>query len=277
MLTVFGAPKGFTGQFDEIQRNAVRSWRALGARVLLLGDEVGVSGAAASLGVEHLPKLRRNEHGTPLLDAAFTTAERVSADPLLCYANCDILLPPALVEAARAAADSHERFLLVGRCADVEPPAALDPSEPGWAERMAVGAPLRGHDFIDWFLYTRGLFAEMPPFALGRAAFDNWLVWHARSSGAAVIDASPGLLPLHQRHDHSHLAGGADWAYGGPEARRNVELAGGVRHIYTLLDATHTLEPGMHVRRRLGGIGRAAHRRHEARLALGRFKARVRR
>jgi hypothetical protein len=275
VLTVFGVPKPFSGRSDLIQRNAAESWKALGADVLLLGDEEHVADAATQLGVTHLPELARNEYGTPLLDAAFAAAESESVDRVLCYANCDVMLPPTLTRAVEAVVASHERFLLVGRCADVEPPEDFDPQDKDWATRLARDARVRGHDYLDWFVFTRGLFDGMPSFALGRAAFDNWLVWKARASGAPVIDASPVFVAIHQRHDHSHVAGGADWAYSGPEAKRNVELAGGATHLFTLLDATHALDADMHVGRRRGSIGRFSHRRHRARLALGRLRARL--
>ena len=60
--------------------------------------------------------------------------------------------------------------------------------------------------WLDWFLFTRGLFDRMPEFAVGRAAFDNWLIWAARDRQAAVVDTSDVVPALHQRHDHSHVA-----------------------------------------------------------------------
>jgi hypothetical protein len=274
VLTVFSVPKAFVPPFDRIQENAVESWKAIGARVLLLGDETGVAECAARVGVEHVPELARNEHGTPILSDAFAQAEDLSSDPLLVYVNGDVMLPPALTFAADAVRRACVAFLLVGRCADVEPPAAPDLGT-GWAERLADGAPFRGHDYLDWFVFTRGLFAGIPPFAVGRAGFDNWLVWKARASGAPVVDATAAVLPLHQHHDHSHVPGGVDWAYSGPEAKMNVELAGGQQRMYTLLDATHRLDRGFRLHRNLTSRLRLSHRVQQARLLRGRARRRL--
>ena len=54
MLTIFTAPKPFTNpHIDLIQRNAIRSWVALGpeVEVLLIGEEEGLAEAARELGV----------------------------------------------------------------------------------------------------------------------------------------------------------------------------------------------------------------------------------
>src|SRR6185503_20249734 len=98
---------------------------------------------------------------------------------------------------------------------------------------------------MDYFLFTRGLFETIPPFAVGRARYDNWLIWRARRARAMVIDATGFVSAIHQRHDYSHLAGGKRQAYYGPEAKRNQELAGKWRyfHVYSPMDATHSLSP----------------------------------
>ena len=74
LITIFSIPKAFSGEIDVIQRNAVRSWRALGpdVQVILLGDEEGVS-----RGGERARRRarRRTSHAT-------STARRGSTTPL---------------------------------------------------------------------------------------------------------------------------------------------------------------------------------------------------
>ena len=71
MLTVFAVPKPFAGHIGVIQRNAVRSWRALHpeCQILLCGDEAGSAEAAFELGVERLLDVDTNDFGTPLLSS----------------------------------------------------------------------------------------------------------------------------------------------------------------------------------------------------------------
>ena len=223
MLTLFSVPKPFVGHVGEIQRRAVESWRSLGVQVLLLGDEEGVAAAAHELGVEHDGALERTERGTPRLDSAFALAECAAREPRRCYVNADIVLGPDLLEATRAVDALADRYLIVG-------------------ESFEAGKA-RGAAALDWFVFTPGLFGDVPQFAIGRAGFDNWLIWQARRAGI-VVDATHDVHAVHQAHAYDHVPGGVDETYYGEEAARNLELAGGNSHLYTLHDASHVLRDG---------------------------------
>ena len=95
----------------------------------------------------------------------------------------------------------------------------------------------------------------MPAFVIGRARFDNWLVWRGRESGI-VVDASRAVVAVHQRHDYGHMPGGLAEAHFGAEAERNLELAGGKHRLYTIHDASHRLGVDGRLRRNLGATGR---------------------
>ena len=61
---------------------------------------------------------------------------------------------------------------------------------------------------IDYFAFSRGLYPPMPPLAIGRFWWDNWLLWKARSLQAKVVDATKAVLVVHQNHDYSHTTYG---------------------------------------------------------------------
>ena len=93
---------------------------------------------------------------------------------------------------------------------------------------------------IDYFVFTAGLFDPLPPFVVGRARFDNWLVWQARQRGA-VVDATRAVVAVHQRHDYAHVDGRVR---GSALRRRGAAergARGGKRRIYTIFDASHRL------------------------------------
>lgn len=242
MITFFSIPKPFDGHIGVIQRNAIGSWTRVhpDAQVLLLGDEQGTADAARELGVDHAPKLERNVYGTPLLDDAFRIARERARNRLLCYVNTDILLPPSLADAASVASASQDRFLVVGECWNARVETALDPEDLDW-DALLRGAHKRGADAIDYFLFSPGVYDEIPPFAVGRLVFDNWLIWKARAAGAAVVDASWVVRPVHQDHTYAH-AGDLSQLRAGPEAEENRRLGGGGRgRLYSRFDATHRL------------------------------------
>ena len=237
MLTIFSVPKPFEGRIGEIQRRALASWAALGedVQVLLLGDEAGTAEAARDAGAEHIAELARTEHGTPRLDAAFAVAAAASRHRLRCFANADVILFDDLPTAAERVAAETGRFLIVGQTVDVD--------EAGSREEARTRGRRRGAAALDYFVFPAGLYADVPPFAIGRACFDNWLVWRARQD-AIVVDATADVVAAHQRHDYAHVDGGKEEAYYGEEAARNLELAGGKSRLYTLHDASHVLRGG---------------------------------
>src|SRR5512133_2549346 len=103
-ITLFTAPKPFTNpHIAMIQRNAIRSWRALGdgLEILLLGEEEGIAENAKNLGVRHIQEIRKNSYGTPLISSLFQTARDQNDSPLLAYVNADILLMQDFVSVAR--------------------------------------------------------------------------------------------------------------------------------------------------------------------------------
>ena len=60
--------------------------------------------------------------------------------------------------------------------------------------------------------------SEFPPLAIGRLAWDNWLVFWALAWKMDVINASDFILAIHQNHDYSHHPAGTPGVMQGEEA-----------------------------------------------------------
>lgn len=248
-LTLFTSPKPFTNpHIAVIQRNAIRSWLNLGpeVEVLLLGQEEGLAEAAAELGARHIPEVERNTNGTPLVSSMFDLARQNSTSPLLGCVNADILLFPDIVDHARRVLELAPRFLMVGQRWDLEVTELLQ-FGPGWPQTLRERAFSQGKlhraSGSDYFIFPRECFADMPKFAIGRAGWDNWMIYSGRARNWPVVDASPSVTIIHQNHDYSHLPGGQPH-YKLPETDENVRLAGGKRTIFELPDASHVLRGG---------------------------------
>ena len=97
---------------------------------------------------------------------------------------------------------------------------------------------------VDYFAFSRGLYQDVPPFAVGRVHWDHWLVWKARSMRVPVVDASADVLAIHQAHDYAYHSGGLAGVKADIESKRNREIAGGQIHLYTIDHATHRLVEG---------------------------------
>ena len=249
VLTIFSAPKPFTNpHIATIQRNAIRSWLELGPQVevILIGEETGLAEATAELGVKHLPDVRRNPEGTPLVSSIFDLARQNSTSPLLAYVNADIILLPDFLQAAQQVADLQKNFLIVGQRWDLDVRKLLDFSA-GWQVQLWQDVQSRGRRHAptgsDYFIFPRPCFADMPEFAIGRAGWDNWMIYAARRSGWACVDASDSVQIIHQDHDYSHLPGNQPH-YKLPETFENIRLAGGRLTIFNLPDADKRLVDG---------------------------------
>ena len=141
---------------------------------------------------------------------------------------------------------AHARFLMVGRRRDTEIRASIDFAGADWEVRLRERAlrqgQRRGAEWIDYFVFSRGVYGEeLPPFVIGRVFWDNWLVWKALDSGYPVIDVSAVVLAVHQNHDYGYHPQGKAGVFHDGEAGRNCELAGGWRRLRTIADATEVL------------------------------------
>jgi len=277
MITVFSGPKPFTGHIAVIQDNAIASWVRLGkdVDVVLIGDEPGIGEAAERHGARHLPHVSRTESGTPRLDAMFAAARESARRDLLCYVNADVILLPDLLTCAADVVGRFDSFLIVGQRWDLDVPARLS-FNPGWEATLRGDVERRGRRHppagSDYFVFPRPCFHSMPAFALGRAGWDNWMIYHARLQRWPVVDGSESITVVHQDHDYAHLPGGQPH-YRLPESNRNLELAGGRPTVFALSDADWLHSDGR-LRRRPLQLGQALRRVEVAvYLALGPGKA----
>lgn len=272
MITIFSCPKPFTDpRVARIQRAAIGSWLALDPRleIILVGSDVGVDETATVLGLRHIPTVAKNKFGTPLVSSIFAQAEGMASHQVIAYVNCDIVLFDNFIKAVRIAS-KIEKFLLTGQRTDLVIDRDLVPPENeqdvegmlSFIDTLRVAAltngRLHGPSGVDYFVYRKGLWPKIPEFALGRFAWDQWLVWSALARRARVIDATEDVLAIHQNHDYSHsIVNDRMELWHGEEAVHNRELATG--QAMDILDASHVLKAGrigvarnaVHIERRL--------------------------
>ena len=229
MITFFTVPKKHDA-FRDIERQAMQNWNALPCDKEVLVYDGSV---------------RRTPQGTPLLDDVFAQAAGKSKYDLLVYANADILFTSALPTVLGWVRSRLDRFLVVGQRTDV-PFIPLNFDDPRWEDHLQARAKnigiLHPPSGIDWFAFRRESVADfhMPPFAVGRPAWDNWLIHRCLELSYPVVDVTNHVLAVHQNHNFSHLVGGRKESRYGVEAQENIRLAGG--KFRTIEDATHHLE-----------------------------------
>jgi len=248
MLTLFTTPKPFRGHIGVTQRNALLSWKSLDptVEIIVFGSDEGAREVCDELGLRHEPHVETNSFGTKRIDYIFRRAQEIARHDFLCYVNCDILLLSDFAAAFARIREAHRKFLMVGRRWDT-------PITTSWPE-FSNAAANEAREFgrksgvqqpgysVDYFLFTRGLYNDMPPLVIGRIWWDHWLVYHARQLHADVIDVSTQVLAIHQNHDYGYHPKGAQGVWNDEQARANYDNAGGKWHLYTIDDATHILE-----------------------------------
>jgi hypothetical protein len=228
-----------------IQRNAIKSWTLLpDVEVILLGEEQGLAEAARELGVKHISTVERNADGVPLISSMFKLARENSNSELLCIINADMVLTSDFVEAARRSRMLCDKYVLLSQRWDYDITSPIDYAE-GWQSQLREDVrnqnQLHRPAGSDFFLFPRSCYADIPTFTIGRAGWDNWMIYKARKENWAVIDCTPSVMIVHQNHDYSHLPG-AKPHYDHPDTNENIRLAGGQANVrYTILDATHQL------------------------------------
>lgn len=248
LVTIFSAPKPFTNpHISIIQRNAIRSWVELGAEVevLLVGEEDGMEQIAEEFNVGHLTGVKRNHKGTPHLDSIFSLAREASDSPFLSIVNADMILTPDLLEATKQVAAQAESFLLCGKRWDMDITEEIDFNS-SWISNLRQSVRdkgVRNHTGIDYFLFPRTTYHEIPNFVIGRPSWDNWMIYQAHKKGWIAVEATESVMVVHQNHDYHHLEGGQP-PYGFEEGNRNIKLAGGLSHAFLLIDVSRTLKNG---------------------------------
>ena len=205
MITFYTTVRGFAGEFDHIQRNAVGSWLRLEPtpEVLLFGDdEPGAQDFAAEIGLPIYP-LVRGWKGIPLVNHPIHTANGIASNEIRCLINADIILTQDFITAIQAVAERFEQFLVIPKRWDLKVPYRLDFS-PGWQKDLEREIDKRGWYkgplAIDVFCYRGGFWGQVPDFLMGRSSWDNWLMGRALEQRIPVVDISYVATCIHQVH-----------------------------------------------------------------------------
>ncbi len=245
MLTIFTVPKAFRGNFNIIQRNAILSWLRLEPKceIVLFGDDEGVAEAARDFNIRHVPKIKKNEFGIPLISDIFEKAKQSANYDILAYINSDIILMNDFIKAIEKIKELKSTFLIIGQRWDLDIQEPIQFSVPDWREklhaRLTKEGTLHGLSASDYFVFPKEINWKMPPFCIGRTSYDNWFIYRIRSLKIPVIDATEKITVIHQNHkvhrreDHALKT----------MMSKNIELAGGFLNMCNLLDADWIFSP----------------------------------
>ena len=163
----------------------------------------------------------------------------------MCYVNADIILMDDLIPAVEQIARSMKNFLIVGQRWDLNITSLLDFSS-DWAVVLRECAKhqgcIHGYTGIDFFVFRRSSFQDLPPFAVGRPYWDNYLIYTAMTKHIPVVDITSACMVIHQNHNYAHRLRGTQSPIHDPEAEQSWKLAGNGIYLLDIRDANHVLD-----------------------------------
>lgn len=173
-ITIFASPKPFKDNIATIQINAIKSWNQLKPKpeIILCGDDFGTAEIAKELNIRHFPNIKCNQYGTPLLNDIFAKVSATAKNYLLAYVNSDIILTGDFLPAIKQVAAQHSRFLISGRRWNLDINESIDFEDFKWEEklsdRLQKNGTCSGVGALDYFVFPKPLFSQLPKFAIGR-------------------------------------------------------------------------------------------------------------
>jgi len=248
MISIFAVPKPFQGHTGIIQTNAILSWKKMdNCEIILMGNDKGVRQFCIEHNFKHIPEIETNKYGTPLISSIFKTAEYKAKYNTLAYVNSDIILFNSFKECIKSI--TYEKYLLIGQRWDVDVDDLIDFNNQNYKSELQIKIKEQGKlhpkTGIDYFVFPKNFFKNIPNFAIGRTSWDNWLVFNARLNKHPVINGTQSIDIIHQNHDYGNFI--VDKKLDtkkykkGIESEINSTLAGGDRFSFNLNDCTHSL------------------------------------
>lgn len=206
MITLFTTCRPFEGIHKRIQTLAIRSWALLEPRpeIILIGKEDGTREIAQELRCEYVRSVERNRWGTPLLSSLFWTALTCARNDILCYVNADIILLQDFMDVVDKVSQQLPKFLMLSPRWDLH--IDVEHLDGDWQETMMelliTHATRHRATGQDCFIYTKNAYdpGSFPPLAIGRQAWDAWLIWRAMQGRVPVVDATNAITVVHQQH-----------------------------------------------------------------------------
>ena len=237
---------------NTIQNNAILSWLKLEPEpeILLLTRGSHIEKLFYKFNFKNykiIQNFKTNKYGTPLVDDIFLKVQKYAKYDIICYLNTDIILTQDFINSIKIMVREirnrflTEEFLIVGRRTDLKIDKEMDFKD-GWDLELKERAEKEGKlllSGIDYFIFSKGFFDDLPPFNLGRGEWDNYLVFYALERKAIVIDATKQILVIHQSHHYKHHPFGEEKAGYGIEESENQYYAKDVPHRYQIFDAPY--------------------------------------
>ncbi|XP_053400113.1 uncharacterized protein LOC123542351 isoform X2 [Mercenaria mercenaria] len=231
-----------------INNKTLFNWRTLpNVNLVVFTNSTGVKYYSAEAGFQVLPIIEEAS-GAPVLPAMFGAVMKKFQSEFYGFANGDILFTKTLVDTLEHVLCSlgqirrQNGILIVGRRVNVPARLVTDKIAMSWKQldRISHSGSLFQSDAEDYFITDKSYpWHKFLPVAIGRRAYDNWVVAFSRYHNITVIDASESIQCLHQTLESRGNFEGLE------KGRYNIELIDQLRLPFSPYSWGRTLCAGM--------------------------------
>ncbi|MCS7162222.1 MAG: hypothetical protein NZ958_02675 [Bacteroidia bacterium] len=205
MFTLISTPKPFREpHIISQQLQALESWLLLRPRpqIIYIGKEEGAEDICRQYGIELIPEVARSLTNAPLLNDLLRRGEQVARYSILAYVNADIVIAPILTQAIQIVQRRWKRFVIIAApyLADLTGLQIREGFEQEALNRVKKLPTVAGADL---FVFPKGVYEAVPPLAVGRLSWDNWLMCDPLLRRIPVIDATEFVPTFHPMEEYS--------------------------------------------------------------------------
>jgi hypothetical protein len=199
------------------EHNSQQQWKNMSPHVLFLDFS----------NISQYPFVQVNKFDVPVFRSFFLQAEALAPDARsYTYVNGDILPEPTFFQTVDAWLEQQafEPFLMVGQRTNVEWQVHYDVQD---FDKLFQQGELFVEYAEDYFVVSNDTIAweQIPPFVIGRRAYDNWLVAYAHfHQNITLIDITQTTRVIHQTDEEGNVAHGGNMNKNKADREYNIQF-----------------------------------------------------
>jgi hypothetical protein len=240
MITLFSTtkPLASTDAILSLQR-ACDSWKLLDgvSQIILFGNDFGVKEFTLKNNIEYYPNIEYSDN-LPLLSSLFSKIDLTARNNTVIYTNSDIVLNGDLKKIIEVIKSNsgYRDFYCTGRRWIKDKKFEVKTNSANLLS-LAVNETRSNLDrptAMDYFVFKKDFFRNIPEFRIARTCYDGWLLSEARRRKAICYDLSYSLKAFHQNHIYLDSVNGKNEVYNGKIAIKNQKMLKGYQNFHTV-------------------------------------------
>tara|TARA_R110000744_G_scaffold85265_2_gene166652 strand:- start:7376 stop:8209 length:834 start_codon:yes stop_codon:yes gene_type:complete len=168
--------------------------------------------------IDFITEFRKSQNtNIPYVDDLFSRVQDLYNSDFYCYINCDMILLDDFVESLTLIhsevkpRQEGKSIFVCGRRLDTEDftDTYIDFSNKSSSDilEMCPNRSLHSEYGIDYFVFEKGMFLDMPNFLIARTVFDNSIVGHSCvNPDIFEIDITHSTNVIHQDHEYGEMS-----------------------------------------------------------------------